>query len=218
MFNGHTMSVVMDLNLIKNDLLNPNYVTVAAITSSAYPTEYPNIYYAGVLMPPAELMMEWADGNQMILQTEYPKYLMSDDCDDLIVALIAGLTRKNIVLYIPVEEFEIFGPMLLNHIYYTYGIVCNTATSHFNIDPSRIPLIISKFYLMNVMDPDVYLDMYPANYRLPDFVIAKLVMDLHPFDHPVTIEEATEYFNKLNASRLAKPKEMVTIVSPGDKS
>ena len=67
MFNDHTMSVVLDLNLIANEIRNIDFVTVAAITTSNYP-DLPNVYYAGVLIPPTEILMEWADGNQFILQ------------------------------------------------------------------------------------------------------------------------------------------------------
>ena len=217
-FNGHTMSLVVDLSLIQNEIRNVDFVTVAAITTEDYQA-FPNIHYAGILIPPTELLMEWADGNSLALQNEYPRYLMTKECDDMIVALIAAMTQRNIILYIPQEEFNVFGMMLLNHIYYMYGIICNTPTTQFSIDQNKIPFIISKFYLMDVMDPDVYLASYPANYALPDFVIQKLAEDLRPFNRPAMFEEYRAYFNKLNASKAQTPKIMMTrsaVKRPGE--
>ena len=214
MFNNHTMTLITDLSLVANDIRNIDFVTVAAITTSNYPDQ-PNVYYAGVLIPPTEMLMEWADGNQFILQSEYPKYLATPDCDDIIIALIAAMTQKNIILYIPKDEFDVFGLMLLNHIYYTYGIVCNTPTSRFSINPDKIPLIISKFYMIDVMTAKDYLDAYPANYQLPLFVINKLAEELRPFAYPASFEQYVDFFNKMNASKASKQdtgKVMVEVV------
>lgn len=214
MFNNHTMTLVQDLNLISDQIRNIDFITVAAITTSNYP-DLPNIYYAGVLIPPTEMLMEWADGNHLVLQNQYPQYLLTKDCDDIIVALIAAMTQKNIILYIPKDEFDVFGQMLLYHIYYIYGITCNTPSTVFSINPSKLPFIASKFYMMDVMEPNDYLNYYPGNYELPMFVINKLAEDLHPFNYPATFEEYADYFNRLNRSKLDinKPlKEMVEII------
>ncbi len=205
MFNDHTMSVVLDLNLIANEIRNIDFVTVAAITTSNYP-DLPNVYYAGVLIPPTEILMEWADGNQFILQNEYPKYLMEKDCDDMIVALIAAMTQKNIILYIPTDEYEVFGPLLLSHIYYMYGIVCNTPTTRFSINEAKIPFIISKFFMMDVMEAKVFLETYPGNYPLPDWTINKLAEELKPFPYPATFEQYRNFFNQMNAAKLQQQK------------
>lgn len=209
MFNNHDMSIVTDLRLIGNDIMNVDLLTVAAITTSEYPS-YPNIYCASILVPPTELLMRWAEGDPLILQNVYPRYLAeSKECDDMIVALIAALTRKNIILYIPQDEFNIFGTMLLNHIYYMYGITVNSPASNFSVNQSKIPFIMAKFYMMNIMEPDVFLDAYPANYMLPDFVINKLAMDLHPFNQPATFEQYKNYFNQLNASKVIRQEPIM---------
>ena len=87
MFNGHTMSLITNLNMIGNEINNIDFVTVAAITTSDYPP-HPNIYNAAILMPPTEVLMAWADGNRFVMQVEYPRYLMTKDADDMIVALL----------------------------------------------------------------------------------------------------------------------------------
>lgn len=217
MFNGHEMSVITDLNMIANEINNIDFITVAAITSEGNYTPHPNIYNASVLMPPTQLLMDWADGNYKAMQNIYPRYLLSKDPDDMIIALIAAMTKKNIVLYIPKEEFSIFGELLLNHLYYVYGITCNFGMVKFRIDQSRIPFIFSKFYLSDFMDANSYLEAYPGNVELPDFVINKLAMELHPFNVQTSFIDYKRYFNELNASKIAtRPlTDMVSIVNKG---
>ena len=62
--------------------------------------------------------------------------------------------------------------------------------------------------MMDVMEAQVFLDSYPGNYQLPDFVINKLAQDLHPFNYPASYEEYKNYFNTLNASKLQQRKRM----------
>ena len=158
--------------------------------------------------------MAWADNQPLVLQNEYPKYLMTKDPDDMLVALIAALTKKNIILYIPRDEFDVFGMILLNHIYYIYGITCNFMMTKFSICQSKIPYIISKFYMIDVMSMNDYLALYPANAKLPDFVINKMAMENQVFNRPATFQEYADYFNQLNASKLnnSQPNQMVRIV------
>lgn len=213
MFNNHTMSLVTNLSIIGPEINNPGFVTVAAITTSDYP-QHPNIYNASILMPPIEILTRWADGDPLVMQYEYPRYLMQLDPDNMISALVAALTRKNIIIYIPQDEFNIFGQLLLNHIYYVYGITLATPTTQFSIIPSKIPFIMAKFYSIDVMDANEFLASYPANVQLPDFVIGKLAAELNPFNRPVTFQEYAEYFNQLNNSKgLNRPtNQMVRIV------
>ena len=209
MFNNHTMSVVTDLNLISNIINNTDFVSIAAITDQ-YPN-HPNIYNAAILIPPTELLMAWANNNPLIMQQQYPIYLQSKDPDDMIVALIAAMTKKNIILYIPKDEFNIFGQILLNHLYYVYGITCNFMNIQFSINPVKFPFIITKFYMIDVMDPNDFLAMYPGNQILPDMVIDKLAKDLHPFNHLASFGEYAKYFNELNAQKM-KNKPLIDMV------
>ena len=209
MFGNHTMTIVSDLGMVANDIRNIDLFTVAAITTNDYP-QAPNIHYAGVLVPPTWMLMRWADGDQFVLQNEYPQYLQSKDCDDMIVALIAALTKKNVILYVPGDEFGIFGMYLLNHLYYNYGLVLNSPTTQFSSNSTFYPLIMSKFYMMDIMSADDYLASFPARYQLPDWVINKLAMDLTPFSQPVSFEVYKNHFNQINASKAQK--EMVDMI------
>lgn len=211
MFNNHTMSVVLDLNMIGPGINNKDFITVAAITTSQYPN-LPNIYNASILIPPTEILMRWADGDQLIMQNEYPRYLMTQAPDEMLTAFIAALTQRNIILYIPKDEFMVFGQILLNHIYFMYGIICNFGNTVFSIDQSKLPFIISKFLMIDVMEAKDYLDAYPANQMLPDFVINKLAEQLQPFPYPATFQQYRDYFNKLNASKGFAPKPMVSFI------
>lgn len=195
LFKG-TMSVVTDLNILGTEINNMDFMSVAAVTNTDY-LNHPNIYNASILMPPTEILMAWADGNELVLQSEYPKYLLQKDPDDMIVALLAAMTKRNIVLYIPKDEFNIFGMMLLNHLYYYYGIVCNFGNTQYMFAEYKLPFIISKFYMMNLMEPMDYINSYPTNLLLPEFVINKLAVELKPFNHQATFAEYADYFNGL---------------------
>ena len=200
MFNNHAMSVITDLRLLGPEINNKDFMAIAAITTNDYP-KLPNIYNASILIPPTEILMRWADGDPYILQSQYPHYLRTQTPDDMIVALIALLTRKNVILYIPGDEFNVFGQMLLDHIYYTYGIVCNTPTTQFTVDQTKIPFLLSRFYMIDAMNSEDYIAAYPANALLPEFVINKLAEEMKPFSQPATFQQYADYFNKLNASK-----------------
>jgi hypothetical protein len=200
MFNNHEMSLVTDLGMIGPQINDKDFIAVAAITTSDYPN-LPNIYNASILIPPTEILMAWADGDPYILQNQYPLYLRTQIPDEMIVALIALLTRKNVIMYIPVDEFNVFGRMFLDHIYYVYGLTLNTPTTRFSVDMTKIPLLVSKFYMIDAMDAEDLLATYPANAYLPDFVINKLAEELHPFNRPASFQEYAEYFNRLNQSK-----------------
>ena len=209
MFKNHTMSLVTDLSLVINDINNIDYVIVAGITD----TPMQGVFNAAVLMPPIELLMAWADGIPYIIQNEYPKYLMNyKDADDLIVSLLAALTKKNVVVYIPKDEFRIFGNEFLNHMYYTYGIVMNTPNTTFAFDTTKLPFVISKFYMMDLISADDYIKAYPANCQLPPFVINKLAAELKPFDSPRAFNQYAYYFNDL-VKRNQQPIQMVKITT-----
>lgn len=210
MFKNNTMTVVTDLNTIGPDINNIDFVSIAAVTTS-FPN-LPNIYNASILMPPTELLMQWADGDRYVLQSQYPLYLKSQMPDEMLVAIISVLTKRNVILYIPSDDFNVFGQMLLNHIYFEYGIVCNTPSTTYSIDMTRMPYLISKFYMIDVMNAKDYLDCYPSNALLPEFVINKLAMDLHPFDYQATFQQYADYFNKLNSSTMGDMKSMVEYV------
>ena len=213
MFNNHTMSIVTDLRVLGPEINNTDFIAIAAITTNDYP-KLSNIYNASILIPPTEILMRWADGDPYILQSQYPLYLRTQTPDDMIVALIALLTKRNVVLYIPNDEFNIFGMMLLDYIYFNYGIICNTPTTQFSMDQTKIPYLLSRFFMIDAMEPNDYLAAYPANALLPEFVINKLANEMRPFAFQATFQQYAEYFNSLNASKgtvIAHP-DMVKVV------
>ena len=198
-FGQHTMSMVTDPNIIGPEINNKDFVVIACVSNTdSMPSKYPNVYDACILMPPTELLMAWADGNMLAISNGYPNYLMNNkDADDMIVALLTALTKKNVILYIPRDEYSIFGQVLLNHIYYVYGITMNTPNTIFSFDESKLPFLISKFYMMDLMEPMDYIASYPPTALLPQFVINKLAEDLRPFDFPATFQQYADYFNNM---------------------
>lgn len=201
LFKNNTMTLITDLRNIGPEINNTDFVAIACVDGLSDFKNHPNAYDASILLPPTELLMAWADGNQIAMRVEYPKYLACDkDADDMIIALITALTKKNIIIYIPQDEYDIFGPILIQHIYFQYGIVMNTPTTAFSFDESKLPLLISKFYMMDLMEPMDYINSYPRALALPPFVINKLATDLHPFEN-ATFEQYAEYFNKMVAQK-----------------
>lgn len=215
LFQNHQMTMVTDLNMAAQQIQNIDFVTVAAVCLEQF--NAPNIYDASILLPPTELLMRWADGDPYILQTEYPRYLMQNkDADDMIVAILAALAKKDIIMYIPDADYRVYGPILLNHIYVTYGIIMNTMTTRFSFDVTKLPFVISKFYMMDLMEANDYLQSYPGRYQLPKFVIPKLATELHPFDGQLTtIEQYENYFNQIVAGN--QTNGLVSIAKVVDK-
>ena len=210
MFNNHFMTVLTDYQ--QTYTMDPSQNLVASISVDVTP-DNPVVKYAGILVPPTDMLMSWVDGNILIMQNQYPYYLATKECDDLITALLAALCVKNVYLYMPQESFNIFGQALLDYLYYNYGI--QISPNGFNVDQSKVPYIMSKFYALGLMDVNEYLDAYPGMYSLPDFVIQKLTIDLDPFQGiPKSFEECKSYFNQLLASKLLNQpkKQMVHIV------
>ena len=196
MFNNHTMTLITDSNMLQMEAKNIDFVTVATITTGEY-LEGPNIFYSGILVPPTDLLMRWAEGDPSAISFEYPNYLMTKDCDEMIVAIIAAMTKKNIILYIPHDEYVVYGDILLRHLWIVYGITCNTPTSQFSLDPTKLPMILSKFYMMDIIDKNTYIDTYPWQYALPDFVINKLAIETGPINGQyMTFDQYRDYFNK----------------------
>lgn len=194
-FSGHKMYMITDLNVLGNNIRNEDMLIVASVTDNSYPEH--NIYCASVLIPPTELLMRWADGDPVVMQNQYPQYLMNNpDADEMITSLIAVLMRKDVYIYIPQSEFNIFGMNLLSHFYFIYGITMCTANTQFNFDYSKLPFLLSKFYVFNIMTANDFLNSYPGNYNLIPFTINKLAAELRPFNRPATWDEYAQYFNE----------------------
>lgn len=206
MFNNHSMSLVTDLRILGDNIKNTDYLVVASVSD----VNDPIINSAAILMPPTEMLMRWADGDPFIINNGYPQYLAScRDADQLITALLAILINKDVVLHIPVDEFGIFGMQLMNYIYFNYGVTMNTPNTQFAFDQTKKPIILSKFYLYDMIDGNTLLQTYPAC-MLPEFVINKLATELHPFNTPATFQQYAEYFNSIVMNN-NKPKETITM-------
>lgn len=198
MFNGHKMILITDLEQIGYSINDPNIVIIAVTDSDYY--KLPNIYDAAILMPPTSILMEWAENNnRRILETAYPQYLCSvKEADDMIVAMIVALTKKDVYLYIPANEFSIFGQILLNHLYFLYGVILQTSNTQFNVEISKLPLIVSKMYMLGAIAPNDYISIYSEyNLALPSFVIPKLINDFRPPISTYDIMSCEKYFNDM---------------------
>jgi hypothetical protein len=221
------MTALDDLRILGPSINDVDLLTIAAVTTDGQYPDLPNIHEVSILIPPTELMMCYFDtvnenpAAEAIFKSEYAKYLDTKDPDDMIVSLLAALTVRNVVIYIPHDEFRLFGDVLLNHIYYRYGIICNFRNTVFNFDVTKVPFIMSKFYMIGVMEAQVYLKSYPINVQMPPFVIDALYDEVRPNNVPVSFMEKVAYIDNLRRNMMPKPenlKPMVSVVSRGDKS
>ena len=217
MFNNNKMTIITRLETLGNYINDINHVSVVALTTETFP-RYSNIYNGSILIPPTQILMQWADGDRFVIQNQYPAYLSNNSyVDEFIVALIGSLTRKNIILYIPHDEFDVYGPILISHFYYIYGLQLEILTDKlpyapFAVIEEKIPFILSKLYLNNLMQANDYLDAYPSNLLLPEFVINKLAMDLQPLDQSATFNDYYNYFNELNVRKMESLGNMVEVI------
>ena len=63
--------------------------------------------------------------------------------------------------------------------------------------------------MMDLMEPMDYIRSYPGNLLLPQFVINKLAMDLHPFQNGATFQQYAEYFNNLVAQNMNGTQQVI---------
>lgn len=212
------MTVLDDLRILGPAINDIEYLTIAAVTTDGQYPDLPNIHEASILLPPTDLMMFYVDGMgnpqvEATFKNEYIKYLDSKDPDDMIVSLLAALTIKNVVIFIPYDEFSLFGDVLLAHLYYRFGITCNFRNVLFNFDLTKVPFIMSKFYMIGVMEAQVYLQSYPINAPMPPFVIDALYDEVRPNNIPVSFTDKVMYIGNLRRSVNPAPKELKQMVS-----
>ena len=90
-----------------------------------------------------------------------------------------------------------------------YGITMNTPTTIFAFNETKLPFLLSKFYMMDLMEPKDFIESYPFNMQLPPFVINKLAEEVKPFNHPATFIEYATYFNNLVANNRPAGEKIV---------
>ena len=109
LFKNNTMTLIVDPRAIGPEINNMDFVAVACVNGLEDFKNHPNAYDASILLPPTELLMAWADGNQMLMRTEYPKYLINNkDADDMIIALITEkYILKTSMIIVPLQPGSI---------------------------------------------------------------------------------------------------------------
>lgn len=214
MLGKFQMSVVT-LESTAIDLANrPNY-KIAMLSGDTNLLSHPNIYDASILVPPTELIMLWADGNIIAMTNQYPLYLNNKDQDEMILALIAASYTKNIVLFMSDAEFDMYGSILLLHIYNKYGIQCTlNGYGKFWVDYSKLHNIINGFFMMDLINGKTYLEAYPTNIDFPQYVIPKLIEYFgDPFEgKTMRYSDYYWHFKEMNYKLLPK-MEMATMVN-----
>ena len=104
LFKNNIMSLVTNPSFLGPEINNSDYVSVACVSGSDSYMNHPNVHDCSILLPPTDMMMAWVDG-KIILQNEYPKYLLSKDPDDMIIALLKGIQTLYDYIIIPDVRF-----------------------------------------------------------------------------------------------------------------
>lgn len=200
--NGCSISLVTDANMLRGLVNNPAVVIVAL---TANPNELPkpnnNIHVFSDLVPPTPLLMMWADGAQAQFLSGYNYELANNPaCHNVIITLLATLVNNNVVLYIPQDEFDIFGMALLEYIRFIFGITVNSLFSVFSFDDTKIPFILSCFYMEGYMTHEDFIASYPKGLQFYDpAVLFKLGQDFGIMTLNVA-DLASYFFNMCNAN------------------
>jgi hypothetical protein len=204
--------------MVGYNINNIDLLSVIAIADAGDYAPHPNIYNMAILQPSTDILMRWADcPNAMqagaLISAEYRQYLSTPDCDEIIVSILAALCKKDIMIYIPAESFDIFGMVFIDHIYQMYGIMCGlNFNGRFYVNPNNYPFILSKFYEYSFISAQLYIEKYPSMMRLPDWVINKLAIEMKPTHMPVDFQWYVTYFNDLNSKTVRPLNEMVTLI------
>jgi hypothetical protein len=218
--------VITDLNMLGNNINNSEFLVVVAVCDKGEYMPHPNIYNISSLQPSTNILMRWADCNDpmsanAIMNSEYRAYLSMEDNDEIIVSMLAALCKKDVFIYIPQSTFEIFGPVLIDHIYQMYGVMAGfNFDGRFFVNINMQPRLLTKLYAYNFMDSITYLESYPTMINLPVEIISKLITDMRPnigSGRPISFDQYMAYFNDLN--RKTTPTiDMPTMVNfIGDK-
>ena len=222
LFKNHQMIMVTNQQLLNRYIYDFDYNVVAGITDQ----QIPGVLNASVLMPPTELLMAWADGDNNAIINGYRMYLNSQCPDELIVSLLAALTKKNVILYMPKDDFNVYGNIFLDYLNIAYGIKVgflveeNPYGTPFMFDSNAFPLIISKFYMMDVMSANDFLNSYPPNTNLYPFVVNKLAAELRPYGrNQASFQQYAEFFEydinkRHNVNKMIVP---ITIIDKEEK-
>lgn len=197
-----------NLTLIANDLMSMNYLLaqgykVLLCTEDPIPAEiqvHPNVIKVNVLLPPYEVVSLESDRQWDSAVTQLYHYLSTYQtavslCD---IIYITALRGTPIVLYMGSEYNDLMTVQAIPQFFANYmGLlfVPYGATGLIELDVA--PRVLTTEYLSGNFTGMQILSFYPKDMDLPQQMIDKLIMELHP---PIQIGDyagANQYFKSM---------------------
>lgn len=121
-----------------------------------------------ILLPPYQAVMAEMDNNFIGFQNEYTIHLMKKESDFFISMIVMALFRgENIIIFIPKDESKLmFVEGLIGHLSSYFGIFPGSEVRPFYYDISFNPIILSKFYIYDLIPKEDFILWYPPQVEL----------------------------------------------------
>ena len=162
---------------------------------------HPSIVSAGVLLPPCECIAAELDGRLEEAEFMYLDYLSKEEADPFVTIIIgAALKQIPIGIMFGRDEREMKFPMMfMNYLCNKYGLIVGVKDK---VVPclltAMLPGVLSRLYLMNIIDYPVFMERYPAEYTLvgDPSIISKMAVEVNPVVKTKDFQNYYEYFEK----------------------
>ena len=158
---------------------------------------HPAIVTAGALLPPTEAITAELDGNMFQSVAIYEEYLQREEANPFVSIIIAaGLKQIPIGIMFGKEEMNNlqFPKMFIDFMYRFYGLVFGIKDKvRPYIIEHMMPIILSKLYMMNIIDYPTFMEKHPPLAIDPN-VISKMAYEVHPAVEVKDMPHYIEYF------------------------
>lgn len=140
-----------------------------------------------ILLPPIEAKIAEVDGDEQKYDYIYSSYLLKQDVERYISAIIAFLYKGgSLMLYINDMEYTNTKNKFVQLFYKLYGIHIgiiesqNPQEANCYYDNTCLPMWLNLIFLSDVIYPEEYLFKYPIDAAIPDNIMNKLMDIMKP--------------------------------------
>ena len=169
-----------------------------------------------ILLPPIEAKIAEVDGDEQKYDYIYSSYLLKQDVERYISAIIAFLYKGgSLMLYINDMEYTNTKNKFVQLFYKLYGIHAgivesqNPQEANCYYDDRCFPMWMNLIFLADVIYPDEYLYKYPIDASIPDNIMNKLMDIIMPLGD--TINDRIKFIENHRARIKAVPQLEIPI-------
>lgn len=175
-----------NFNVIKNS--NLSLIKVIVLDDDFEETYMTKDMIIGtILLPPIEAKIAEVDGDEQKYDYIYSSYLLKQDVERYISAIIAFLYKGgSLMLYINDMEYTNTKNKFVQLFYKLYGIHIgiiesqNPQEANCYYDNTCLPMWLNLIFLSDVIYPEEYLFKYPIDAAIPDNIMNKLMDIMKP--------------------------------------